>query len=148
MLLLRSLPNCMLLTLVLTWVCVLYIHVVILRFSTRDCIIYCQILPDEHTIFNRANLAGVLRSGLQGAADSIRPGISTSCSPVSCLVKYRRSSASISTCIQYVSVCACPARASPHWTAGLLHCLQRLSCHAEHTPVWISFIREDLHVTQ
>lgn len=96
-----------------------------------------HLLSDKHNIFNRANLAGVLRSGLQGAADSIQPGMSTSCSPVSCLVKYWRSSASNSTCIQYVSVCACPARVSPHWTVGLLHCLQRLSCHAERTPAWI-----------
>lgn len=50
----------------------------------------------------------------------------------SCLMKYCHS-----TCIQYASVCACPACASPHWATRRQHCLQRFSCHAEHTPVWI-----------
>lgn len=47
---------------------------------------------DVHT----ANPAGVFRSGLQVAADSMRRGVSASCSPPSCLMEYRLPSASTS----------------------------------------------------
>lgn len=120
----RSVPDIMLMTLVLPRVCVLYVYVVISRSSMKEFVVYCQIKYDNQQyskLFEQSKAGWCVQIWFAGGCwhdttwhiHFLQPTLlSYAILSLSCLQLWH------STCIQYVSVRACPACASPHWAAS------------------------------